>query len=129
MARSINTVTILGNLVRVPELKTTPWGTNQCYMSLALNSAYKNKDSGEWVNKVDYIDVQLIGNLADTFVPQFTQGQPIAVSGKLKTYTQEIEGKKISKMHVVADKVVLLKGADKLDSISHDEPVDVGIPF
>lgn len=97
-------------------------------MSLALNSAYKNKESGEWVNKVDYIDVQLIGNLADTFVPQFTQGQPIAVSGKLKTYTQEIEGKKVSKMHVVADKVVLMQKADKLDSIPHDQPTEV-IPF
>lgn len=127
MAKSINTVTILGNLVREPEIRTTSWGTNQCYLSLALNSAYK-KDN-EWVDKVDYIDVQLIGNLADTFAPQMTKGQPIAIGGKLKTYTREIAGKKISKMHVVADKVVLLKHADKLDSMPHDEPIDTNIPF
>lgn len=127
MAKSINSVTILGNLVRVPEIRTTSWGTNTAYLPLALNSDYKNKESGEWVKKVDYVDIQLMGTLADSYVPQLTVGQPIAVSGKLKTYTQEIEGKKISKMHVIADKIVLLQKADKLDSIPH-ENTDV-IPF
>lgn len=127
MAKSINSVTILGNLVRVPEIRTTSWGTNTCYLPLALNSDYKNKESGEWVKKVDYVDVQLMGTLADSYVPQLTVGQPIAVSGKLKSYTQEIDGKKISKMHVIADKIVLLQKADKLDSIPH-ENTDV-IPF
>ena len=47
MARSFNQVTLMGNLTRDPELRTTPNGATVCSFSLALNRSYKNSD-GNW---------------------------------------------------------------------------------
>jgi len=45
---SINRVTLVGNLTRDPELRTTPNGKSVCTLGLAVNERYKN-DTGEWV--------------------------------------------------------------------------------
>jgi single-strand DNA-binding protein len=42
MARSLNQVTLMGNLTRDPELRQTPNGQNVTSFSLALNRAYKD---------------------------------------------------------------------------------------
>ena len=47
MARSLNQVTLMGNLTRDPELSQPPNGHNVCSFSLALNRSYKDQ-SGEW---------------------------------------------------------------------------------
>ena len=41
MAKSLNQVTIMGNLTRDPELRSTPNGQSVCSLSLALNRSYK----------------------------------------------------------------------------------------
>ena len=43
MARSLNQVTLMGNLTRDPELRQTPNGQNVTSFSLALNRSYKDR--------------------------------------------------------------------------------------
>ncbi|MBX4201889.1 single-stranded DNA-binding protein [Candidatus Saccharibacteria bacterium] len=54
MARSFNQVTLMGNLTRDPELRTTPNGAAVCSFSLALNRSYKNGE-GNWTEVTDYV--------------------------------------------------------------------------
>jgi hypothetical protein len=52
MARSLNQVTLMGNLTRDPELRNTPNGQNVTNFSLALNRSYKDA-GGEWQEATD----------------------------------------------------------------------------
>ena len=64
MARSLNQVTLMGNLTRDPELRQTPSGQSVTSFSLALNRSYKDA-SGEWQEATDYVDIVCWGPLAE----------------------------------------------------------------
>ena len=59
MARSFNQVTLMGNLTRDPEVRTTPKGQSVCSFSLALNRSYKGAD-GNWTEVTDYVDITAV---------------------------------------------------------------------
>ena len=109
MARSFNQVTLMGNLTRDPELRTTPNGQSVCSFSLALNRSYKNAD-GEWQEVTDYVDVVAWANLGERVAQYLTKGRPALVSGRLQSRSWEQDGAKRSKVEVVANDVTFLGG-------------------
>lgn len=109
MARSFNQVTLMGNLTRDPELRTTPNGASVCSFSLALNRSYKNAD-GNWVEATDYIDIVAWGPLGERVAQYLTKGRPALVSGRLQSRNWEQDGVKRSKVEVVAQDVTFLGG-------------------
>lgn len=139
MAKSLNQVVLMGNLVRDPELRQTPTGQNVCSVTLALNSSFKGKD-GNWQEKTDYIDVVIWSALGERVAQWLTKGSPAIVTGKLQTRQWEQDGQKRSKVEVVASDVVFVKG-DKQStqaakpqqtkaSFGQDEPINLNdIPF
>ena len=110
MARSFNQVTLMGNLTRDPELRQTPNGQNVCSFSLALNRSYKDK-SGEWQEATDFVDVVAWGPLGERVAQYLTKGRPALISGRLQSSSWEQDGKKRSKLEVVAQDVTFLGGA------------------
>ena len=66
MARSLNQVTLVGNLTRDPELRATNSGNEVCRFSLALNYNYRDS-TGERRDDVDYVDVVAWGHLLILF--------------------------------------------------------------
>ena len=119
MARSFNQVTLMGNLTRDPELRTTPNGANVCSFSLALNRSYKNAD-GEWQEVTDYVDVVAWGPLGERVAQYLSKGRPALVSGRLQSRSWEQDGAKRSKVEVVAGDVTFLGGPG--GGQSGDEP-------
>lgn len=109
MARSFNQVTLMGNLTRDPELRTTPNGQNVCSFSLALNRSYKGAD-GNWQEATDYIDVVAWGPLGERVAQYLSKGRPALVSGRLQSRSWEQDGQKRSKVEVVALDVTFLGG-------------------
>lgn len=109
MARSFNQVTLMGNLTRDPELRTTPNGSNVCSFSLALNRSYKNGE-GAWVEATDFIDIVAWGPLGERVAQYLTKGRPALVSGRLQSRSWEQDGAKRSKVEVVAQDVTFLGG-------------------
>ena len=69
MAGSINSVIVIGNLTRDPELKATPSGTSVCSLRVAVNDRVKDQASGEWVEKANYFTVDVFGRQAETLRP------------------------------------------------------------
>src|SRR4051812_23566827 len=110
MARSFNQVTLMGNLTRDPELRTTPNGASVCSFSLALNRSYKNAE-GNWTEVTDYIDIVAWGPLGERVAQYLTKGRPALVSGRLQSRSWEQDGQKRSKVEVVANDVTFLGGA------------------
>ncbi len=109
MARSFNQVTLMGNLTRDPELRTTPNGATVCSFSLALNRSYKNSE-GNWTEATDYIDIVAWGPLGERVAQYLTKGRPALVSGRLQSRSWEQDGVKRSKVEVVANDVTFLGG-------------------
>jgi len=107
MARSINQVTLMGNLTRDPELRQTPNGQSVCSFSLALNRAYKDK-SDEWVEATDYIDIVAWAGLGERVAQYLSKGRRCLVVGRLQSRSWEQEGQKRSKVEVLANDVTFL---------------------
>lgn len=115
MARSLNQVTLMGNLTRDPELRQTPTGQNVTSFSLALNRSYKDA-SGEWKEVTDYIDIVCWGPLAERVAQYLSKGRRCLVQGRLQSRSWEQEGQKRSKVEVLANDVTFLDSRGGSDS-------------
>lgn len=117
MARSLNQVTLMGNLTRDPELRQTPTGQNVTSFSLALNRSYKDQ-SGEWKEVTDYIDIVCWGPLAERVAQYLSKGRRCLVQGRLQSRSWEQDGAKRSKVEVLANDVTFLDSRGGGDSDS-----------
>lgn len=144
-AANVNVVVITGNLTRDPELSHTGGGTAVCEMRVAVNGRRKNKQTGEYEDKVNYFDVKVFGAQGENCATYLAKGRPVAVEGRLDW--REWEAKDGSgnrqKVEIIANSVQFLgtkpKDSDTASATdSHDEdrqPVGVGggaeddIPF
>ncbi len=124
MARSLNQVTIMGNLTRDPELRQTPNGQSVCSFSLALNRSYKDS-SGEWQEATDYIDVVAWSTLAERISQYLSKGRRALVQGRLQSRNWEQDGQKRSKVEVLANDVTFLDnrgGGDSNNDANEEAP-------
>ncbi len=107
MARSLNQVTLMGNLTRDPELRQTPSGQSVTSFSLALNRSYKDS-TGEWQEATDYVDIVAWGPLAERVSQYLFKGRRCLVQGRLQSRNWEQDGQKRSKVEVLAADVTFL---------------------
>ena len=99
-----NTVTIVGNATRDPELRFTPSGTPLCSFGVAWNRRFER--GGEQVEEVSFFDVTCWSSLAENVAESITKGARVVVSGRLDQRSWETpEGERRSKVEIVADDV------------------------
>lgn len=128
MARSLNQVTLMGNLTRDPELRQTPNGQNVTSFSLALNRSYKDQ-SGAWQEATDYIDIVCWGPLAERVSQYLSKGRRCLVQGRLQSRSWEQDGQKRNKVEVLANDVTFLDsrgGGDEGGFSGSDAPAAAG---
>ena len=77
-------------------------------ISLAVNRSKKSGD--EWIDETSYFDITIWGKTAENLKPYLTKGKQICVEGHLKQDRWEHEGKKESRISIIADQVQLLGG-------------------
>lgn len=98
----LNHITIMGRLVRDPELRHTTTGKPVANFSIAVDRDFKGQDGRE----TDFIDCVAWGHTA-TFIEQFfTKGRMAVVAGRLqiRAWTDK-QGNKHNSAEVVADNV------------------------
>ena len=96
-----NTVTIVGNVTRDPELRFTPSGAPVCNFGVAWNTKSK---SGE--ESVSFFDVACWRDLAENVAESITKGMRVVIYGRLDQRSWESqEGERRSKVELVADEV------------------------
>lgn len=126
MARSLNQVTLMGNLTRDPELRQTPNGQNVTSFAIALNRSYKDA-SGEWQEATDYVDIVCWGPLAERVDQYLSKGRRCLIQGRLQSRSWEQDGQKRSKVEVLANDVTFLdsrgQDSDTTASITNDNEV------
>jgi single-strand DNA-binding protein len=106
VAGSINSVVIVGNLTRDPELRATPSGTSVCSLRVAVNDRVKDPTSGEWGDKPNYFDVDVFGGQGERCAQYLARGRQVAIAGRLRWREWETQdGQKRQAVSIVADNV------------------------
>ena len=101
---SLNSILLEGNLVRDPESKTLPTGSQVCNFAVASNRFYKQNDELE--KEVSFFDVEAWSRLAQACAENLKKGRGVRVVGRLKQDRwTDPEGKSRSKVKIVAEHV------------------------
>lgn len=100
---SLNSVNIMGNLTRYPELKILSSGKSVCSLSIANNRVYTKNN--ERVTEVSYFDVDVWGPAGDNCAKYLKKGSGIIVEGRLKQDRWEKDGKTQSRVRIAANSI------------------------
>jgi len=97
-----NTVTLVGNCTRDPELRYTTSGRGVASFGLAVNRRWQK--NGEWEEAVSFFNVVAWGDLGENAAASLTKGARTFVTGRLEQRTYEDkEGISRSVTEVIAD--------------------------
>jgi len=101
---SENSVTLVGNLTRDPELRYTTGGRGVASFGLAVNRRFQR--NGEWEEQVSFFNVVAWGDLGENAAASLTKGNRIVVTGRLEQRSYETrEGEKRNVVEVIADEL------------------------
>ena len=99
-----NTVTVVGNITRDPELRFTPTGQAVATFGMAVNRRYQK--NGQWEEQTSFFNVTAWGTLGENASNSLHKGARVLVSGRLEQRSWETqEGEKRSVVEVVADEI------------------------
>lgn len=86
MAGSVNRVTLLGNVGKDPEIRSTQGGKKIASFSLATSEAWNDRQSGEKRERVEWHRVVVFNDRLADVVERFVQkGKQVYIEGQLKT--------------------------------------------
>ena len=101
-----NSVTVVGNITRDPELRFTNTGRGMASFGLAVNRRWQNRQSGEWEEQTSFFNVIAWGDMGENIAQSIHKGDRVVVTGRLEQRSYETEsGEKRSVVEIVADEV------------------------
>ncbi len=99
-----NSVTLVGNITREPELRFTGGGKGVASFGLAVNRRYQV--SGEWQEKVSFFNIVAWDSLGENAAASLHKGNRIIVTGRLEQRDYETrEGEKRTVVEIIADEI------------------------
>ena len=106
---TINSVVVVGNLTRDPELRHTPSGMAVCSLRIAVNTRGKDAATGQWGEKPNYFDVTVWGQQGESCAQYLAKGRQVGVQGRLEWREWDAQdGTKRQAVEIVADSVQFL---------------------
>ena len=105
----MNTVLLLGDLSKDPELRYSASGKAMLLMRLATPVSYRRED-GETVERTDWHNVVAWGSLAEKSYPHIRKGLRIFVEGRMSSHRREDR----TYHNVVAYRIVYDKQAESV---------------
>ncbi len=99
-----NSITLVGNLTRDPELRFTTSGRGVASFGIAVGRRYQV--NGEWQEQTSYFNVTAWGQLGENAAASLHKGTRVVVTGRLeqREYTTR-EGDKRTAIDVIADEL------------------------
>ena len=123
MARGINKVIILGNLGSAPDARYMPNGNAVTNISVATTDSWKDKESGERLEKTEWHRVVFFGRLAEIASEYLKKGSQVYVEGRLQTRKwEDKEGNDRWTTEIVANEMQMLGG--RISSPSNSDNVN-----
>lgn len=81
--KSVNKVTLIGNVGKDPEMRYTTSGEAIASFSLATSDRWKNK-AGEAIERTEWHRIETFGELAKVARDYVKKGQPVYLEGAIK---------------------------------------------
>ena len=112
MAKSINKVTLLGNLGKDPEVKFLPSGQAVANFGIATTDRVKDKTSDQWTDRTEWHNITAYGRTAEIVRDYVKKGNKLYIEGRLTTrsWDDKETGKKVYRTEIVVNELVLLSG-------------------
>ena len=121
----MNSLHIIGNLTRDPELRTTPSGKNVCSFDVAVGRRKKVEGQPE----ADYFRVNAWNGLADICAKYLAKGRKVAVTGSISLSKREKDGKFFASLELFAEHVEFLSPKDSTENQPQEVTPDADFPF
>lgn len=110
----MNSVNLVGNLTRDPEVRYTGSGMAVARFSIAINRG-KDRDGND--RGADFPSIIVFGKQAENCEKFLAKGLKVAIQGKVQTGSYEKDGKKVYTTDIVANRVEFIEfKGDKEDS-------------
>ena len=101
-----NSVTVVGNVTRDPELRYTAGGAAKAVFGLAVNRRWQNRQTQEWEEQVSFFNVVAWREMAENVAESIAKGSRVVVTGRLDQRSWETEnGEKRSVIEINADDI------------------------
>jgi single-strand DNA-binding protein len=114
MARSVNKVTLLGNVGKDPEIRSTPGGTMVATFGLATSDRQKDAQ-GNWQDRTEWHNLVAFSRTAEIIRDYVKKGSKLYVEGTLRTsnWDDKQSGQKRYKTEIIVNELVLLSGREE----------------
>ncbi len=124
----MNKLTIIGNLTRDPELRTTPSGDSVCSFTVAVNRRVRRDAQAQ--PEADFFRVSAWRQLGENCQKYLAKGRKVCVIGPVTVRTyQAQDGTTRASLEVNADDVEFLSSrADDAASGSYTAPAAASVP-
>ena len=146
MANSINKVTLIGNVGRDPEIRTTQDGKEIASITLATSESWKDRASGERKERTEWHRIVIFADGLVNIIKNYVKkGSKLYIEGALQTrkwidnagverYTTEVVLQNFNSALLMLDSARSAGGAEHSDSIGDGasfsaEEIDDEIPF
>ena len=116
----MNSLHIIGNLTKDPELRTTATGLSVCTFTVAVNRK-KTKDGQQ---EADYFNVTAWRERGETCAKYLSKGKKVSVVGPVSVRTWESNEKHGASLEVTAEEVEFLSPRSEAQPAQPEPEVD-----
>jgi single-strand DNA-binding protein len=113
MPRSVNKVTLLGNVGKDPEIRSTPGGTMVANFTLATSDNQKDAQ-GAWQERTEWHNLVAFKRTAEIVRDYVKKGAKLYIEGKItnRSWDDKESGQKRYKTEILVNDLVLLSGRE-----------------
>ncbi len=128
MARGVNKVILIGNLGKDPDIRYTPSGAAVANITLATSESWKDKQTGENVERTEWHRIVFFQRLAEIAGEYLRKGAKVYIEGRLQTrkWQDNTTGQDRYTTEIIADNMQMLdsKGSSShaSESSSYEKP-------
>lgn len=109
MARGVNKVILIGNLGQEPETRYMPSGSAVTNIRLATNESWKDKETGEQIDRTEWHRIAFFNRLAEIAGEYLHKGSQVYIEGRIRTRKwQDKEGQDRYTTEIIADQMQML---------------------
>ena len=108
----INSVNLVGRLVRDADVKVTQGGMQITKFAVAVNR--KRKQGDQWIDEASFFDCVIFGKMGEAVGRYLTKGKQVGVSGELVQNRWDQDGQTRSRVEITVSNLQLLGGKDDI---------------
>jgi single-strand DNA-binding protein len=113
---NLNKVMIIGNMVRDPEMRTTPTGQNVTSFSIATNRVWKDANDQKQ-ERVEFHNIVAWRRLAEISNQYLKKGSKVYIEGRLQTRSwDDPNGVKKYRTEIITENMIMLDRAGNAPS-------------